>query len=69
MHSEDQPHDAKVVIAMQVADKNVIDAKKIGLKFHQLHLCSFTTIHKKMPVLYFNQLSGRESSVSWQRTA
>jgi hypothetical protein len=45
------------VIAMKMADEDVIDAMKIRLEFHQLHLRAFTTIHKKGSVLYFNQLS------------
>ena len=69
MHREDQPHQTKVMIAMKVRDKNVVDAVKVCLKAHQLHLCSFTTINEKMAVLDFHELTRRKSSVRRQCAA
>jgi hypothetical protein len=57
------------MIAMQVTDKNVIDAMQVGLKLHELHLRALTTVNQKMAVLDFHQLGGGKPSVRGQRTA
>ena len=44
------------MVAVQMTYKDVIDPMKIDLQTHQLHLCSFATIHKKKAILYFDQL-------------
>jgi len=56
VHREDQAHQAKIVIAVQVTDENMIEPVKIYSLTHQLHLCGFTAIHKKRPALHFNEL-------------
>src|SRR5687768_14178747 len=69
MHSEDQTHQAKVMIAVQVRDENMVDAMKVRLKAHKLHLRSFPAIHQKETILNFHELRGRKSPISRQRTA
>jgi hypothetical protein len=39
-----------------MTDENIADAMKIYLVPHQLHLAGFTTINKKIAVLYFHEL-------------
>ena len=54
MHGKDQTHQTQVMVSMQVADKNMIDTMEIYLEPHQLHLCPFSAVYKKMPVLDFD---------------
>ena len=54
MHGEDKPHETEIMISMKVTDKDVIDAMKIYLQAHELHLCPFAAVNEEMPVLNFN---------------
>jgi hypothetical protein len=47
MHREDQSHQSVVVIAMQVADEDVIDSMKVRLNLHELHLGCLTAVDQK----------------------
>ena len=42
------------MVAMQMTYKDVIDAVKISLQAHELHLRPFTTINKKGAILYLD---------------
>jgi hypothetical protein len=54
VHSKDQSHKAQVMVTMQMSYKDVVDAMKISLQTHELHLRSFATIDKKGAILYFD---------------
>jgi hypothetical protein len=69
MHGKDQTKKSKVMVAVKVTDKDVIDAMQVGLKFHQLHLRSFAAIDKKASALNFNQLCRGKPAVCRHRTA
>jgi hypothetical protein len=56
VHGKNKSHQSQVMIAMEMADKDVINAMKVGLKPHELHLGSFATIHQEIPVLDLDQL-------------
>lgn len=56
VHREDQAHQAKVMISVQVTDENMIEPMKVYSLAHQLHLCGLTTIHKERSALHFNEL-------------
>jgi hypothetical protein len=49
---------------MQVSYENMIELVIGKLKSHDLHLSPFTTIDKKVVVLYFYPVCGRKTSVS-----
>jgi hypothetical protein len=66
---EDKAHQAEVMISMQVADKNMIDAMKVGLHPHQLHLRSFSTVNKERSILNLYVLSSRMSPISGHSSA
>jgi hypothetical protein len=55
------------MITVEVTDKNVIDAVEVGLKSHELHLGSLTTIHQEMPVLDLYQLCRGKPAECGQR--
>jgi hypothetical protein len=44
------------MIAMQMADEDMIDFVNGYLVAHQLHLCAFSAINQEMPVLYYQVL-------------
>jgi hypothetical protein len=44
VHGKDQAHQTQVMIAVQVTDKDVIDAVVRCAKTHELHLRGFTTV-------------------------
>jgi hypothetical protein len=69
VHGKDQSHQPEVMVAVQVADKDMVDPMKICLQSHQLHLSSLATINKKMTALYFNKLACGVSSVGRQGAA
>jgi len=56
MHGKDQSHKSKVMIPMQMTYKDVIDAVKISLQTHKLHLSSFTAVNQKGAILYLDKL-------------
>jgi len=57
MHGEDQTHQSKIMIAVQVADEDVIDPVEVSLHPHKLHLRGFAAIHQECAILNFNVLS------------
>jgi hypothetical protein len=63
VHGKKQSHQSEVMVSMQMADENVVDPVEICLKAHQLHLCTFSTIYKEVPVLNFYQLRCRIPAV------
>ena len=69
MHGEDQAHQSKVVIAVQMCDEDMVYAMHVRLIAHQLHLRAFATIDEKITVLNLDQLRRGESSVGWKSTA
>src|SRR5690606_36417904 len=69
VHREDQAHQAQVMIAVQVTDKNMIDAVEVYLKAHQLQLSSFAAIDHKEFVLDLNELSRGMPSVGGECSA
>src|SRR5690554_4298380 len=44
MHRRQQPHQPKVMVAMQVANENVLDTVRLHAKTHKLHLRAFAAI-------------------------
>ena len=46
------------MVAMNVADENVVDPAKFYFVPAHLDLCSFTTINKKKPLIYIKYMSG-----------
>ena len=68
VHGEDEAHQPKVVVAVQVADKNMIDAVKVRLKAHELHLRGFPAVDKEIVILDLEQLRGRMPAIGWQCT-
>ncbi len=69
VHRKKQSHEAEVVIAVQMADEDMVDPVKISLQTHELHLRAFSTIHQEIPVVHFNQLWSGMTSIRWQGTA
>jgi hypothetical protein len=63
MHGEDKTHQPEIMIAMQVADENVIDSMKAGLILHELHLRCLATVDEKKMILYLDELGRRVPSV------
>jgi hypothetical protein len=54
VHGKDQSHKAQIMVTMQMTYKDVVNAMKISLQTHKLHLRSLTTIDKKGAILYFD---------------
>ena len=57
MHGKDQSHQAEVVIAMKVADEDMLDAVKVGVVFHELHLRTFSAVDEEVTILNLYQLA------------
>ena len=57
------------MIAMQMADEDMIDAMQVCLKFHQLHLGGFSAVNHEEPAFDFNELSGWVSAIGRQCSA
>jgi anti-sigma-K factor RskA len=51
VHGKEQAHQPQVMIAMQMADKDVIYFVDWDLVSHQLHLSAFTAVDQKISVL------------------
>jgi len=45
------------MVAMQVADKNMIYALELDFKFAHLYLCSFSAVYQKQALIYIEYLS------------
>ena len=67
VHRKDQAHQSEVMVTVQMADKDVADAVKVCLVFHQLHLSAFTTVDEEMEILNFYPLCRREATIGRQR--
>ena len=52
MHGRDEPDESKEMVAVQVADKNVVDAGRTQLIATQLHLRSLSAIDQKKPLIH-----------------
>ena len=52
MHGGNEAYQTQVVIAMQMAYKDVIDTTKLNAKAGDLHLGAFPTINKEGLILY-----------------
>jgi hypothetical protein len=57
------------MIAMKMADKNVVDAVEVCLETHQLHLGSLSAIHQEVPVLDLDKLRGGKPPICRQSAA
>jgi len=58
------------MIAMQMTDEDVIDFSHVNRKTAKLHLCSFTAIDQKKPLMHLEYVSGWKSFGCWDgRTA
>ncbi len=57
------------MVAVQMADKNMIDPVEVYLQPHQLHLGCFTTVDEKVPALNFHELGRRMSAIGRQCAA
>ena len=66
MHGENQPRQSQVMIAVQVADKNVTNFMDGYGVVYELQLGTFTTINQKVMVLNVKKLRRGESAVSRQ---
>ena len=69
MHGKEQARQSKVMIAMEVADENVIDPVEANTIFRKLHLRSFAAIDQDMMVLDVEIMRGGESAVGWHGAA
>lgn len=69
LEREQQTHEAKVVVSVQVTYKDVVNLVVGQIKSHQLHLRSFATVNKKMSVLNSKELRRRKSIVRRKRSA
>jgi hypothetical protein len=56
-----QTENAKDMIPMKVADKNMMDLPQADPVFTKLHLGSFSAIDQKKPLIHIQQMSGRKS--------
>jgi hypothetical protein len=56
VHRKDQAHESEVMIAVKMADKNMVDAVEICLKAHELHLGTLAAVNEEMPVLNLYEL-------------
>ena len=63
MHGAEQPHQAQIVVTVEVADENVVDALGADAKTPELQLGAFSAIDQvKMP-FHIHQLRGLVSAV------
>jgi hypothetical protein len=58
-----QSHEAKYMVAMQVADKNLVAAIGFEAVLKNLHLSAFPTINEEIVVVHLHQLCGVMSAV------
>ena len=56
MHREQQAHETEEVIAMKVANEDVVDPVKVCLMLHQLNLSSFSTVDQEITAFDFQEL-------------
>jgi hypothetical protein len=49
------------MIPVQVADENMVDLPQADPVFAKLHLCTFSAIDQKKPLIHIQQLSGGKS--------
>lgn len=63
MHGKYQSHQSQVMIAVKMADKDVVDPVEIYLKSHELHLRTFAAVDQEIAALYFHKLGGRMPAV------
>ena len=56
VHGEEQSHQAKVMVAVKVCDKDMIDPVEVGLVLHELHLGAFATVDQEITASYFQEL-------------
>ena len=68
VHRKDQSREAKVMVAMEVADKNMIDFVYAESILRESQLRSLTAVDEKMPILNSEILRRRKSAVSRQRS-
>lgn len=61
VHCKDQSHQTEIMIAMKMADHNVVDAMEVDTEFHQLHLSTLSAINEEMTILDFHKLCGWKS--------
>jgi hypothetical protein len=54
MHGEDQTHQTEIMVAVEMGNENVVNAMKVGLETHQLHLRTLAAIDKEETILYLN---------------
>jgi hypothetical protein len=46
------------MVAMQMANKDIIDLPEFDPAFPELHLCSFTTVDQKQTLMRIEHMSG-----------
>src|SRR5690606_1049386 len=56
LHSKDQPHQAEVVVAVQVANEDMVNPVEIDLIAHHLHLRGLAAVDHEMAVFDLQQL-------------
>ena len=69
MQRKNEAHQSEVMIAVQMANEDMIDSMKVGLHTHELHLGSFATINQERSILNLDELSSWMSSVSGHSSA
>ena len=69
VHGRDQSHQAEIMIAVQVGDKNMIDPVKFNLVPVHLNERTFSAIYQKKPLVDIDHLSGWMSLVDRGRGA
>ena len=63
MHCKNQSHQSEIMIAVKMADKDMVDPVEIRLKTHELHLRRFAAVNQEIAALYFNKLRSRMPAV------
>lgn len=59
VHRVDQSYQAKIVVAMQMGNEDMVDLLQAETWFTQLHLCPFPAIQQKHTVSQYNEMGGR----------
>lgn len=67
VHGEDEAHQPQEMVAVQVADKDVVDAVEVGLQLHELHLGALATVNQEVAVLDLHQLGRRVAAIGGHR--
>ena len=65
----EQAKEPVYMVAVQVADEDVVDAAKFNAVAPELHLCSLAAVDQEKPLIYVEYMSGQVSFRGWQSRA